>query len=85
MDENERPTESGWDFPKVLGVILGIIGMIGFSLCTLCGLVIGSAYGGGVSSLALWGGVMTALSLWLIIAMVRKARQAREASTRTDP
>ena len=82
MDENQRPTGSGWDLPKVLGVILGIIGMIGFGLCTFCGLLIGSAYGEGVNSIALWGGGMTVLSIWLIIAMVRKARQAR---TRIDP
>jgi hypothetical protein len=35
-----QPPESGWSVGKVIAVILGLIGMVGFGVCTLCGTVI---------------------------------------------
>jgi hypothetical protein len=78
VDENEtsQPVTSGWTFGKVIGLILGVIGMIGFGVCTLCGLVFFSGEGG-VWVLILGGALMTSLSVWLMVTMVRKAREAR--------
>ena len=33
----DPPNESGWSVGKVIAVILGLIGMVGFGVCTLCG------------------------------------------------
>jgi len=77
MDENPGPTTSGWTFGKVIGLIIGVIGMVGFGVCTLCGLAFFSREGG-VWVLILAGAGMTALNVWLIRTMVRKAREARE-------
>lgn len=80
MDENPGPTTSGWTFGKVIGLIIGVVGMIGFGFCTLCGL----AFAGSDKSIWIWvllGAGMTALNVWLITTMVRKAREAREEST----
>jgi hypothetical protein len=80
MDENPRQGGSGWTAGKVLGVIVGLIGMVGFGVCSLCGMVfIGSQYSdGSVWFLTILGIVLTMLSLWLVIAMFRKARNERD-------
>lgn len=85
MDENPEPTTSGWTFGKVIGLILGIIGMVGFGVCTLCGLAFFSGEGSDVWGLILAGAVMTALSVWLMLTMIRKAREAREGRNRNHP
>jgi hypothetical protein len=75
---------SGWSFGKVVGVIVGLIGMAGFGVCTLCGLFIG--INDDFRDFGIWvlaGGVLTALSVWLVTAMFRKAREEREARDRT--
>lgn len=83
MDENPQPTTSGWTFFKVIGLILGVIGMIGFGICTLCGLVFFSGEGG-VWVLILAGALMTSLSVWLMVTMLRKSREAREVRQYKD-
>ena len=78
MDESPRP-HSGWSFAKVIGVIVGLIGMVGFGLCSLCGMIVG--IGGGLGEfwfLVVAGMAMTALSVWLVVTMFRKAREKRE-------
>ena len=77
MDENQQPRESGWDFPKVVGLILGILGMVGFGVCTLCGAFLAVDYSD-AWAFVLAGAVMTGLSIWLVSTMVRKAREARD-------
>lgn len=83
MDENPPPATSGWTFGKVIGLILGVIGMIGFGVCTLCGLVFFSS-DGSVWILILAGALMTSLSVWLMVTMIRKSREAREARRYKD-
>jgi hypothetical protein len=73
VDENPEPMKSGWTFGKVIGLTLGVIGIIGFGLFTLCALIFASWDG------SLWWWVvpvalMTSLSVWPTITMVRKAR-----------
>jgi hypothetical protein len=85
MDENLQSSTSGWTFFKVVGVLLGILGMVGFGLCTLCGVAV--SFDGGLGDLWIWvlaGAVMTGLSVWLVFTMFRKAREAREANSRSD-
>ena len=86
MAENpQSPPDSGWSFGKVVGVVLGLIGMVGFGVCTLCGVVISFDNSmGGVWPFVLAGGVMTSLSVWLVMTMFRKAREEREASQARD-
>lgn len=84
VDENPEPMTSGWTFGKVIGLLLGVIGMVGFGVCTLCGLVFFSSEGG-VWILILAGAAMTALSVWLMTTMIRKAREARDGRNRNYP
>ena len=83
VDDNFEPTTSGWTFGKVVGLLLGLLGMIGFGLCTLCGLAFSGS--GDYWIPILMGAGMTALSTWLAVAMVRKARKARAPANRIDP
>jgi len=75
MDENPEPT-SGWTFGKVIGLLIGLAGMIGFGFCTLCGLMMVGDYGD-IWIWVLLGAGMTALNVWLVRTMIRKAREAR--------
>lgn len=80
-----QPPESGWSVGKVIAVILGLIGMVGFGVCTLCGVVFGLDMGDGeIWLLTLAGAAMTALSTWLVTTMFRKAREARERGSDQD-
>jgi hypothetical protein len=65
---------------KVLGVIVGLIGMVGFGVCSLCGMVfVGSSHADAtVVFLTVLGVVLTLLSVWLVVAMFRNARAVRE-------
>jgi hypothetical protein len=79
MDEYPQPGPSGWTFGKVIGVIIGLIGMVGVGVCSLCGMVIG--FGGGFGDfwfLVLGGAVLAWLFGWLMVTMFRKAREERE-------
>lgn len=82
MEEPSQPP-SGWSFGKVVGVIIGFIGMAGFGVCTLCGLAISfDSSMDGIWPFVLAGGVMTFLSVWLIRVIFRKVQEARDAGTR---
>lgn len=85
MDERPRQERSGWDLPKVIGAIVGIIGMVGFGVCSLCGLVISIDGGlGDFGLLVLGGAVMAWLCGWMMVTMFRKAREKREALRQSD-
>jgi len=85
MDELPRQEHSGWTFPKVIGAIVGIIGMVGFGVCSLCGMVIGANDNlGGLWVLVLAGAGMSFLCGWLMVTMFRKAREEREAMHERD-
>jgi Na+-driven multidrug efflux pump len=78
-EDPQQPPESGWSVGKVVLVVLGLIGMVGFGVCTLCGTVIAFDMGdSGIWIMVLGGAVLTALCTWLVMAMFRKAREARE-------
>ena len=77
MQEPGR-NESGWSFLKVLGVVVGLMGMAGFGLCSLFGLMFAVGGSSEVIGLVLLGIGLTALSAWLVATMFRKAREERE-------
>lgn len=78
MNEPERGS-SGWTAAKILGLIVGLIGMVGFGICSICGLVIvPDMRDGGIMMLVLLGAGLSVLSGWLVATMVRKAREDRE-------
>ena len=83
MDEAPRPGQpSGWSFGKVVGVILGLIGMVGFGVCTLCGVVLSfDSHMNDIWPFILIGGFMTFLSVWFVRTMYRKAREEREGNS----
>jgi hypothetical protein len=85
MDELPPPRSSGWTFGKVIGLLIGLIGMVGFGVCTLCGSVFMLDSGdAAIVGLTLAGAVMTVLSTWLVRSMIRKAREAREQAEVRD-
>jgi hypothetical protein len=69
---------SGWTFLKVLGVIVGLLGLVGFGLCSLCGFVLAAS-----DKDALWYALMGAgiasLFGWMIVAIFRAARRDRDS------
>jgi hypothetical protein len=80
MNESESQAEGGWTFLRVLGLIVGVLGMAGFGLCSLMGLpfVVSGAFwtgGGWVLILALWlPGLALMFAFFLLArAMVRRA------------
>jgi hypothetical protein len=77
--ETDPDKTGGWTFFKVVGVIVGTIGMLGFGLCSLCGLVMGVASGGSDIGIflaySLPGLVLASLFFLMIRAIVRAARR----------
>ncbi len=51
-EPNPAGSEGGWNAARVLGMIVGILGMVGFGFCGLCGLAFG------ISDSKLWGAVL---------------------------
>jgi hypothetical protein len=59
--------------------------MVGFGVCSLCGLFIGAGgHFGDVLIFVIPGAVLTFLCGWLTVTMFRKAREAREAGKARD-
>ena len=73
----ERGGGSGWTILKVLGVIVGLIGLAGFGLCSVFGFAIG-VRDPLVLGLTLLGVGLAFASGYLVVSMFRSARRARE-------
>ena len=85
MHEQPPPAPSGWSFAKVIGVIVGLIGMVGFGVCSLCGIVITAGdHMRGYWFPILGGAVLSFLFGLLMVTMFRKAREEREALQERD-
>ena len=67
----------GWTFLKVIGVIVGLLGVVGFGLCSLFGFAIGFQ-DFGVLAMALMGAGIAALFGWMVAAIIRSARKGRD-------
>ena len=64
-------TSGGWTFFKVLGVIVGVVGMVGFSFVALCGIVLGVGSGGHDIGIFLTYGIGGLLIVGLFVLMIR--------------
>ena len=79
MNEPNPGSEGGWNAARALGMIIGVLGMVGFGFCSLCGLAIGfgdsGKYWGAVLMFVIPGLILTFLFFLLLRAMVRRARR----------
>ena len=76
MDTEE--SEGGWTFGRVFGLVIGLIGMVGFGFCSLCGLVIAGGNTrdlGVVLVFVLPGFGLTILFFLLVRSIIRRARK----------
>ena len=78
MNEPQQPQASGWSAAKVLGLIFGLLLMVGFGVCGLCGLAINYAGPGradpAILGLSLAGFAIATGGFFLVRKMVRLAR-----------
>ena len=69
----------GWSAGKVLGLIVGLLGMAGFGFCGLCGIVLSLNSGGSETGFILTcgiAGVVVASVFFLLVrGMIRSARR----------
>jgi len=79
MNERDPGSEGGWNGARVLGMIVGVIGMVGFGVCSLCGLVIGTSDNGRYwEAAAVFVGigiVLTFLFFLIVRAVLRRVRR----------
>jgi hypothetical protein len=82
VDEQSKPEGgSGWTFGRVVGLLVGLLGMAGFGVCSLCGIVVsldGKYFDGFLLMLIILGLGLCALCCWLVVTMFRRAREERE-------
>jgi hypothetical protein len=82
MDERPRPAGgSGWTLGKVVGVVMGLLGMVGAGVCSLCGFAYIESSHSDTSIfwvLTLLGVLLTALNGWRVITIFRKVREERD-------
>ena len=68
----------GWTIGRIIGLIIGLLGMGGFGFCSLCGLVLSSDSGGDVGVVLMFvvpGIGLTILFGLLVRTMIRGARK----------
>jgi hypothetical protein len=76
VGELEQPPGAGWTAAKVIGLIVGLLGMIGFGVCSLCGLAMGFQSRdlfGIVLRFAVPGLILAVLCFLLVRKMIRSA------------
>lgn len=87
MNEPEPGTEGGWNAARVLGMIVGVLGMVGFGFCSLCGLALGLSGGSRDWEIVIWfvipGFILAFLFFLLVRAMVRRSRRKPPDSSAT--
>jgi hypothetical protein len=80
VNEPQQPEGSGWTAAKVLGVIFGLLLMVGFGVCGLCGMLFYSSptyRDPGILGLSLAGFAIATVGFFIVRAMVRSARRGR--------
>ena len=81
MNEPNPGSDGGWNAARVLGMIVGVLGMVGFGFCSLCGLAVGISdngrYLGTVLAFAIPGLILAVLCFLLIRTVRRRARGKR--------
>jgi hypothetical protein len=76
---DRRAPPNGWTFLRVIGMVVGVIAMAGFGLCTIFGILIGGDLDntGDVLPFVLVGAMLVALSFALVRAVLRRVRGER--------
>ena len=75
MNEPEPDSGGGWTVGRVLGLIVGILGMAGFGVCGVCGLLLGTTSSMGFAALCGVVGLLIAAAFALLVrAMTRRAQ-----------
>jgi hypothetical protein len=84
VNEPQQSGASGWTPAKVLGLIIGLLLMVGFGACGLCGLAFMGSFPGDptVLGLSLAGFAIATGGFFLVRKMIRLAR---EPPSRYDP
>jgi hypothetical protein len=77
---------SGWTVGKILGLVIGLLGMVGFGLCSLWGLVFGLS-DSDLMAIVLMCSVPGLLIAYLCFLLVRKMLRlaAKPADRNTAP
>lgn len=76
---------SGWTAGKILGLVVGLLGMVGFGVCSLCGLVMGISELNMLTTVLMFA-VPGLLIAYLCFLLVRKmVRLAKPADRNTSP
>ena len=77
MNEPDPGSEGGWNGARVLGMIVAVIGMVGFGVCSLCGIAlgIGDKYWGTILAFVIPGLILTFLFFLLARTIVRRVKR----------
>ena len=84
MEDPRSSSGDGWTFGKVLGFLVGLIGMVGFGFCSLCGLVMGVTERNMLSTVLIFsipGLGLAVLGFLLMRTMLRRARKPRNPAS----
>ncbi len=72
---------AGWSFLKIVGLILGLLAMVGFSLVALCGIIVAAGVPDSVMlglSFAVPGVLLAVGGVMLVREMIRRARAPKK-------
>ena len=70
-------TGGGWTFLKVLGLVVSLLGLVGFGLCALCGFTMG--FGDSTAFvLSQLGAGIAAFFGWIVVGIFRSARKDQD-------
>lgn len=79
MSEPGPGPEGGWNGARVLGMIVAVVGMVGFGVCSLCGIAIGigdsGRYWGTVLAFVIPGVILTLLFILLARTIIRRVKR----------
>ena len=83
------PRQSDWTAGKILGLIVGMVGLVGFGTCSLCGLVMGVSDTTMLTTVLMFaapGLIVAYLCFLLVRKMMRLARSPEDkAPPSSDP
>ncbi len=79
MNEPKAGSEGGWNAARVLGMIVAVVGMVGFGVCSLCGIAMGISdrgrYWSTVLGFVIAGLVLTFLFILLARTILRRVKR----------
>jgi biotin transporter BioY len=79
MNEPDPGSEGGWNAARVVGMIVAVVGMVGFGVCSLCGIAMGVSDNGRYWSAIIWfvipGFILTFLFILLARSIARRVKR----------